>query len=363
MEEREPRGTAGGVKNCEDFIGEDDVLVISGDAVCDFDLTALMREHLGSRAAVTMALSESADPLRYGLVLTDSAGEVVSFVEKPDWSRVVTDLVNTGVYILSPLAVGLIPHGVVCDFAKDLFPKLLDMVIPIRAVVMEGYWCDVGSPAAYLRCNMDAHHGRLALDGGGACLGPGIRCAAKLAKNVQLHPPCHISAGARIGEGAVIGPEAVVGPGSLIGAGAVVRASVIDGGEVGAGCTVEGAIVCRGAHVVPGASVSPGSVVAAPGAKPAPDRPPLARRRGASGLPLAELDCADRARLMRRFSEAMMESGAAFDDGLILSHGGGKVRISPAADRSAVVIESLSGRTADLSLAARCVALAKELEE
>ena len=40
--EQEPLGTAGAVKNCGDFCGDEDVLVISGDAACDFDLAALM---------------------------------------------------------------------------------------------------------------------------------------------------------------------------------------------------------------------------------------------------------------------------------------------------------------------------------
>jgi len=363
VEETEPRGTAGGVRNCADFAGTDDVLVISGDAVCDFDLTKLMAEHAGGRAAVTMALTESADPLHYGLVLTDGAGEVVSFVEKPDWSRVVTDLVNTGVYVLSPLALELIPAGESCDFARDLFPRLLELGVPIRAVVMAGYWCDVGSPATYLRCSMDALHGRPALTDAGACLGPGIRCGAKIPPSVRLHPPCHVSAGARIGENSVIGPEAVISPGSVIGAGAVVRASVVDGGEVGESCTVEGSVVCRGAFVPRGTRLPPGSVVGAPGAARSPERPPLAVRTGERGSTLAEIPCPDRARLMRRFSEAMMEAGAAFDDGLILSRGGGRIRLSPAADRSAVVIESLSGDAADAALAARCVALAEELTE
>ena len=43
--ETEALGTAGGVKNCEDFYGDGDFLVISGDAACDIDLTKLISEH------------------------------------------------------------------------------------------------------------------------------------------------------------------------------------------------------------------------------------------------------------------------------------------------------------------------------
>ena len=102
--EERPLGTAGGVKNCADFIGDDDVLVVSGDAACDFDLGALYRAHRERGAAATLALARCAEPLRYGLAVTDGDGWVRAFIEKPDWGRVVTDLVNTGIYLLSPRA-------------------------------------------------------------------------------------------------------------------------------------------------------------------------------------------------------------------------------------------------------------------
>ena len=102
--EEQALGTAGAVKNCADFIGDEDVLVISGDAACDMGLTELMERHRERGAAVTLALHRDASPLRFGLAVTDGEGAVRAFVEKPDWNRVVTDLVNTGIYILCCLA-------------------------------------------------------------------------------------------------------------------------------------------------------------------------------------------------------------------------------------------------------------------
>ena len=109
--ETEARGTAGSVKGCRDFYGEEDFLVISADAACDFDLAALMEEHRASGAAATIALCRSAQPLRYGLAVTDGEGRIHSFIEKPEWPRVVTDLVNTGIYALSPRVMGLCRRG------------------------------------------------------------------------------------------------------------------------------------------------------------------------------------------------------------------------------------------------------------
>ena len=162
--EEEPLGTAGAVKNCRDFYGGEDFLVISGDAACDFQLSRLMEEHKRRGAAVTLALCRHSEPLSYGLAVTDGEGRIRSFVEKPDWSRVVTDLVNTGIYVISPRIMELVPEGREFDFAKDLFPLLLSRGELLLGLPMEGYWCDVGSPLSYYRCCADALEGKLRLD-------------------------------------------------------------------------------------------------------------------------------------------------------------------------------------------------------
>lgn len=162
--EEEPLGTAGGVKNCADFYGDEDFLVISGDAACDFDLAALMQAHRQRGAAVTLALYRHPEPLSYGLAVTDGEDRVRAFIEKPLWGRVVTDLVNTGIYILSPKAMEKVPQGQHFDFAKDLFPLLLREDALLLGVPMEGYWCDVGNPLSYYKCCVDALEGRLKID-------------------------------------------------------------------------------------------------------------------------------------------------------------------------------------------------------
>ena len=159
--ETEPRGTAGAVRACSDFYGRDDFLVISGDAACSFDLLRLYRQHQSSGAAVTVALYPDAEPLQYGLVLQDRQGYVRHFIEKPDWPHVVTDLVNTGIYIVSPRAMTYVPEDTPFDFANDLFPLLLAANEPILGVPMDGYWCDIGTPRAYYRCCLDVLDGRL----------------------------------------------------------------------------------------------------------------------------------------------------------------------------------------------------------
>lgn len=160
MIEQEPLGTAGAVRNCRKFIDGDPVLVMSGDSACDFPLAELMQKH---KEGISIALASHSEPLPYGLVLTDKEGRVTGFVEKPDWQRVVTDQVSTGIYVLSPDAVDRIPPTGPCDFARDLFPALLAAGYPLYGRELPGYWCDIGTPRAYYQCNLDALDGKYRL--------------------------------------------------------------------------------------------------------------------------------------------------------------------------------------------------------
>ena len=195
--EREPLGTAGAVRNCRDFIGDEDVLVISADAACDFDLSGLLKAHRKRGAAATLALVRDPAPLRYGLAVTDSSDRIRAFIEKPDWSRVVTDLVNTGIYVLSPRALDAIPEGQAYDFGRDLFPSLLASGETLLGLPMEGYWCDVGTPLSYYRCCVDALEGRLRLHPGPDFLPvePPAESAEERPSQVALRIPCRDRAG------------------------------------------------------------------------------------------------------------------------------------------------------------------------
>lgn len=157
-------GTAGGVKNCADFYGSEDFLVISGDAACDIDLSKLIAEHQRRSPAATIALCPEPEPLRYGLALCDREGFIRSFIEKPDWRHVVTNLVNTGIYIISPRAMEHVPENEEFDFAKDLFPRLLDKGEKLLGVPCDGYWCDIGTPKSYYKCCADALSGKLKIE-------------------------------------------------------------------------------------------------------------------------------------------------------------------------------------------------------
>jgi len=251
--EEKPLGTAGSVKNCMERLGEEDFLVISGDAVCDLDLSALIQFHREKNAAATLALYRHPAPLEYGLVVTDGEGAIQRFVEKPGWGQVVTNQVNTGIYVLSGRAMRSVPEHQTFDFGKELFPLLLAQEEPLYGFEPEGYWCDMGDCKAYLQCAADALNGKVKLE---------REQSQPVPEGASIIPPCWIGPGAEIGAGALIGPHAVLGAGSKVGAGSLVQRSVLwPGAAVREKATLYGAILCRGAEVRRGATLHEGVVL------------------------------------------------------------------------------------------------------
>ncbi len=272
--EQSPLGTAGGVKQAEDFLDET-FAVLSGDGLTDLDLTAALAFHRARRALATLVLKRVDNPLEYGVVSVGADGRVRRFQEKPDWSDVTADTVNTGIYILEPEVLGHIPEGRACDFGRELFPALVRAGLPVYGYVMEGYWCDVGDVRAYLAAHRDAMDGRVRLEGlslkGGRVLQmPG----ASVDRAAVLEGPCLIGPGARVEEGAHVGPYSVLGAGCVVGRRASVKRAVLwDGAALAEGaqardCVLgvrarlgEGAQVYDGCALGTGASLGPRAVL------------------------------------------------------------------------------------------------------
>ncbi len=260
--EDEPLGTAGSVRKAAAEFKEPFV-VISGDAMCDFDLTKIMEYHIARKAMITVVAVSQSDPREYGLIKTDGENRITGFIEKPAWSQSVTDLANTGVYIVDPECLKLIPRDKKYDFAADLFPLMLDRDMPIYCYHSEDYWCDIGSIEAYMKCQKDIFDGKMRLYG---------KSDSKKFLDTEefdgvdytVVPPVYIGADTDIAAGAVIGPYAVIDDNCSVGAGAKIRYStVLENCWLGAGASVTGALVCSGAALKKGASMFENSVAGA----------------------------------------------------------------------------------------------------
>src|SRR3989339_1601275 len=228
-------GTAGSIRNAKDFLDQR-FLIISGDVFTDFDLSAAVKYHEQKKAKATIVLTHASNPLQYGVVLTKDDGKISRFLEKPSWGEVFSDTINTGIYILEPEVLDLIPAKEEFDFSKNLFPLMLDRDMGLFGYVAEGYWRDIGNLNEYQDAHFDALHGgvRTKMPGvrrGSAYIGANTSVETEprnltgtvlLGKNSRIHANVVIS-------NSVIGDDCELLPGS------VVRNSVLwNGTQVGA---------------------------------------------------------------------------------------------------------------------------------
>jgi NDP-sugar pyrophosphorylase family protein len=223
-------GTGGGMRRALEILGPGPLLVVNGDVVSDVDLAALARAHEASGAPVTLALVPHRDHARYGTV-TALGGLVTSIVGRrarfhPDPSPDEAPLVFTGIHVMGPEAQRLLPRRG-CVVRETLF-AMLEQGLPVAAYVHDGYWNDIGTPAEYLRCNLDILAGRAG----------------------RLAPPGRVEHGRLIGDnvlvedGARIGPDVILGHGARIEDGADLEACVVWDGAAAAG-RLRGAVVSR----------------------------------------------------------------------------------------------------------------------
>jgi len=252
FEEKVPLGTAGSVKNAQSFL-DDTFIVISGDALTDFDLGAALAFHRQKRAQATLVLTRVSHPLEYGVVMTDEAGRIVRFLEKPSWGEVFSDTVNTGIYILEPETLQRVPEAQEFDFSQQLFPELLEQPDALFGYVSSGYWSDIGNLQQYRQTQFDMLDGKVKVRIHGTELQPGVYVGEQVeaAPGVQLIGPAYIGDHSRLEDGVVIGEYSIIGRHNRLAKGSVVSRSVVwdhnhiaEGNEL-AGSTLTSRIISK----------------------------------------------------------------------------------------------------------------------
>lgn len=246
VEER-PLGTAGSVRNAANLIGNEPFLVISGDALTDIDLTAVIAEHKARGSDASIILKSVPNPLQYGVVVTDDEGRVRRFVEKPSWGEVISDRVNTGIYVVEPQVLDLIKPDSVVDWSQDVFPKMLKRKMGLSGVVASGYWCDIGSIQSYLKANWDVLEGRV------DCFIPGRREGnawigedVEFGSNVTLEGPVFIGDEVKLKAGAFLNGPVIVDRYTVVDENAKLSNTVVwPHSYIGEGCRLRQTIICR----------------------------------------------------------------------------------------------------------------------
>ncbi|WP_031076016.1 sugar phosphate nucleotidyltransferase [Streptomyces sp. NRRL S-118] len=220
--EETPLGTAGSVKNAERELAGAPFLVISGDALTDIDLSALIRHHRERGALVTVCLTRVPDPLEFGVTVLGADGRIERFLEKPTWGEVFSDTVNTGIYVMEPEVLARVPAGEPVDWSGDVFPRLIAEGAAVHGYVADGYWQDVGTLDSYRQAQTDLLDGRVDGELPGTEVLPGVWVAdsasvdpeADVRGPVVIGEHARVAAGARVHEHSVIGAHGVVEPGA-----------------------------------------------------------------------------------------------------------------------------------------------------
>jgi mannose-1-phosphate guanylyltransferase / phosphomannomutase len=259
-----PLGTAGSVRNAGDALRDETFLVISGDALTDMDLTAMVNYHKDKGALVTVGLANVPNPLEFGIVITAEDGRVQRFLEKPSWGQVFSDTVNTGVYVMEPEVLAEVPFGETVDWSGDVFPKLVKRGAPLFGYVCDDYWEDIGTHESYLKAQADVLAGRVRSDIAGFEVSPGVWVAegADVDPEAVLTGPLCIGDYAKIEAGAQLREYTVVGNNVVVKEGAFLHRAVVHNNVyIGQAVNLRGCVIGKNTDVMRLARIEEGAVV------------------------------------------------------------------------------------------------------
>ncbi|MCD6309364.1 MAG: mannose-1-phosphate guanyltransferase, partial [Candidatus Eremiobacteraeota bacterium] len=243
-----PLGTAGSVKQAEKYLG-DTFIIISGDALTDFNLTDIINFHREKGATATITLTRVDNPLEYGVVITDEDGRIRRFLEKPSWGEIFSDTINTGIYVLEPEVFELMEEGAKYDFSKDIFPTLLEQDKPMYGYVASGYWCDIGNLQAYRMAHQDMFTGKVEFQMPGVVkerniwIGEGteIHPSVSITGPVVIGNNCRIKENVKLNEFTSIGDNCIIEESAFIN-----RGILMENVYVGKNSRLNSCIVCKG---------------------------------------------------------------------------------------------------------------------
>jgi mannose-1-phosphate guanylyltransferase/phosphomannomutase len=241
-------GTAGAVRIALEN-SDEPVMIISGDVVTDFNLSEAIDWHNDKKADATILLTRIENPLAYGIVITGTDGKIERFLEKPSWGEAFSDTINTGIYILEPNAINMIPMKQNFDFSQDLYPAMLNKKMGLYGKIMKGYWRDVGNIDEYQKVHVDLFDQTLKLDSKSKQKSKGDKLLVT-GKNSKIGKNVEISGTVVLGEDVVVEDKCrlhncVIGDRTIIGEESNLKDTVIWADNfIGSRCKFNSAVVC-----------------------------------------------------------------------------------------------------------------------
>lgn len=135
--EDKPLGTAGSLKLISSKI-DTPIFVINGDVLSKVDPKVLIQFHCENNSTATLCVRSYEMKLPFGVVET-SGMELESFLEKPIYKK----LINTGIYVIQPETLALIPEDKFFDM-PDLFKLVKSNNKKVLVFPIHEYWIDIG---------------------------------------------------------------------------------------------------------------------------------------------------------------------------------------------------------------------------
>ncbi len=268
--EKEKLGTAGGVKNAEEYLSDGPFIVLGGDHVMNLNLREMYRFHEMTNALVTIGLLSIDDPCEFGIADMDVNNRIHRFLEKPGPGEIFSNLASTGIYVCDPEIFEWIPPAQQYDFAKDLFPSILAKKRKINGILARGKWTDVGSPSAYReaqRWMLEALPGTT-IEGHFKTVDARIKGPLALGNNVSVGSNSAIVGPIVIGENTKIGDNVLLGPYTTIGDNCVINndtrilsSYIFNNVSIGNNSNVSGSIIDNDTSVGDNCSLENGTVI------------------------------------------------------------------------------------------------------
>jgi mannose-1-phosphate guanylyltransferase len=267
-----PLGSAGALRKINDFGGfiDETTIVLCGDAIVDLDVQRSAQRHRAQRAIASVITREvdAQAVSNYGIVVSAADGRVVSFQEKPAPAEALSRMASTGIYLVEPAALDLIPADRSYDIGGELFPDLVRRGLPFYNQCCEFEWIDIGRVGDYWRIIQRLMaNDTPGIPMPGVEVRPGVRTGLNVRvdwNTVRIDGPVYIGSGAAIEPGCTLHGPVWIGDGSLIEAGAnLARSIVFDYAQVGPNANVREMIVSgnycvtRDGHPLPETDASP----------------------------------------------------------------------------------------------------------
>jgi len=247
---KKPLGSGGPIKKAEKLLGHDSpFLALNGDIFTDVNYLELSKRHEEEKAVATITLTRVEDPSRYGVAELAKDNHITRFVEKPLKKDAPSNLINAGVYMLSPEIFDYIPKGKTVSIEYDVFTRLAKEG-KLYGYVFDDLWFDIGKPEDYLQINRtllnSLKHQR----------------EPKAGKRREIKSPVAIDKGVSIGRDSIIGPKTVLGRNVSVGRNVHIRNSIVlPETIISDSSSIDGAIIGENVAIGKGVRISKGCIL------------------------------------------------------------------------------------------------------